>query len=118
LALRLAELKPQNLERKPFKVGQLLGNQGRHAIQRLIPGKSSVTENCFIVEQKAFSQFRNDLLNPTKTWADDFLHSHAISERAATALKQGDYERFLSERRNTLIELEKNFIEPLGLYYD
>ncbi len=118
LVLRLAELKPQNINGETLKVRELLGLQGRYVVLRLISRYLSATENCFIVEPQKFSEFRNYLLNPTATWPPHFLRSHAISDTAAQALKQGNYERFLSERRNTLIELEKSFIQPLGLDYD
>ena len=57
------------------------------------------------------------MLEPGENWTNDFLHSHAISKIAAQALKQSDYHKFLLERRQTLIELEKYFIQPLGLDY-
>jgi hypothetical protein len=117
LALRLAELKPQAINGKPLNAGKLLGLQGHFVIRQLISGYSS-PENCFIVEPQAISQFRNYLLNPSDSWPNDFLVSHAISEAAARALKQSDYETFLAERRNTLIELEKAFIQPIGLDCD
>jgi hypothetical protein len=117
LALRLAELIPQAVNGKPLKVGELLGLHGHYAILRLI-STSSAPENCFIVEPQAYSQFKNYLLNSQTNWGNDFLRSHAISEKAAQALKVGDYKNFWSERRKTLIELEKEFIEPLGLDYD
>ncbi|MDM8564390.1 DUF262 domain-containing protein [Candidatus Halobeggiatoa sp. HSG11] len=117
LALRLMELKPQYINGKPFEAGTLLASHGRYAILRLISRNSS-PENCFIVKPQNSSKFKNYLLNPLETWDKDFLRSHAISEDAAQALKQDDYETFLSERRQTLIELEKSFIEPLGLDYD
>jgi hypothetical protein len=118
LALRLAELKPQAINGKPFSVSELLGLQGQHAIRRLIPNLSS-PENCFIIEPKAGSQFRDYLLKTeAKTWENDFLRSHAISGNAAHALKLHSYDKFLSERRKTLIELEKSFIQPLKLDYD
>jgi len=118
LALRLVELKPQDINGKILNIRKLLGSQGRYVILRLISRYSSATENCFLVEPEKFSEFRNYLLKPTETWSLDFLRSHAISEVAAQALQQGDYDRFLAERRNTLIELEKSFIQPLGLDYD
>jgi len=117
LALRLAELKPQSIDGKPLKSGEQLALHSRYAILRLISGDSS-PENCFIVKPQTFSKFRAYLLTPSKTWAHDFLRSHAISKTAAQALKQGDYDKFLAERRNTLIKLEKSFIQPLGLDYD
>jgi hypothetical protein len=118
LASRLAELKPQAINGEPLPVGELLGLQGKNTILRLLPNLSS-PENCFIVEPKAFFQFRDYLLKTeTKTWETDFLRSHAISDAAAQALKHRSYDQFLSERRQTLIELEKSFIQPLGLDYD
>ncbi|MEN8216461.1 MAG: DUF262 domain-containing protein [Pseudomonadota bacterium] len=117
LALRLAELTPQAVDGKTLKVGELLGLHGRYAILRLI-STSSAPENCFIVEPQAFTQFRNYLLKSQTIWKKDFLRSHAISDKAAQALKKGDKKSFLSERRETLIELEKEFIQPLGLDYD
>ncbi|WP_069471529.1 GmrSD restriction endonuclease domain-containing protein [Candidatus Marithrix sp. Canyon 246] len=117
LALRLAELTPQTVDGKTLNVGELLGLHGSYAILRLI-STSSAPENCFIIEPQAFSQFRNYLLNSETIWTNDFLRSHAISETATQALKKGDYKSFLSERRKTLIELEKEFIQPLGLDYD
>jgi hypothetical protein len=118
LALRLAELKPQAINGELLPVGELLGLQGKNAILRLLPNLSS-PENCFIVEPKAFFQFRDYLLKTeAKTWENDFLRSHAISDAAAQALKLHSYDQFLSERRQTLIELEKSFIQPLGLDYD
>jgi hypothetical protein len=117
LALRLAELKPQDENGKPLAAGQLLGLYGNRAMLRLIGGYLSTPENCFIVAPQDFTKFRNYLIHST-TWRDDFLHRHAISDKAAQALQQGDYETFLAKRRNTLIELEKSFIQPLGLDYE
>jgi hypothetical protein len=117
LALRLAELKPQHVNGKPLKVGKLLGLHGSHAIRRLISGDSS-PENCFIVKPQAFSKFRTELLTSSGIWNNAFLRSHAISKTAAQALKQGDYQRFLLERRNRLIALEKAFLKPRCLDYD
>jgi len=117
LVLRLAELKPQQIDGKLLEVGELLASRGFHAIVRLFP-KNQSPENCFIVKPEISSQFKAYLLNPIETWEPDFLRSHAISEAAAQALKQGNYAKFLLERRNTLIELEKSFIQPLGLDYD
>jgi hypothetical protein len=128
LALRLAELKPRYLNGKLFKAGELLGLHGNYAITRLISDYRSIPENCFICEPKEASKFRNSLLKNNNLdrdlfasldyWDNNFLRSHAISEAAAQALKQGNYDKFLSERRKTLIELEKSFIHPLGLDYD
>jgi len=109
LVLRLAELKPQSQD------GIVL-NHGSQAMFRLIRG-NSIPGNCFLVEPVNSSKFRNYLLKPTD-WHEDFLKSHAISPTAAHALKQDDYSKFLEERRKTLIDLEKAFIEPLGLDYE
>ncbi|RKZ77256.1 MAG: hypothetical protein DRQ57_00785 [Gammaproteobacteria bacterium] len=128
LALRLAELKPRHIDGTLLKAGELLGLHGNYAIIRLNSNYPSIPENCFIFELKEASKFRNYLLNNRLNqdslfpslgdWDKDFLDSHAISKIAAQALKQGDYEKFLSERRKTLIKLEKSFIQPLGLDYD
>jgi hypothetical protein len=125
LALRLAKLKPRQLSGKLLKAGELLGLHGNSAIIRLNSDYPSLPENCFIFELKEASKFRNYLLNnrlnqnslfpSLDDWDHNFLDSHAISKKAAQALKQGDYNQFLSERRKTLIELEKSFIQPLGL---
>jgi hypothetical protein len=69
------------------------------------------------VSPKDHSIFRHHLLEQTE-WSQAFLKSHAISSNAANALKQGDYDNFLQERRKTLIDLEKEFIQPLGLDYE
>ncbi len=116
LVLRLAELKPQSQDGIVLKVGELLTHHGSQAMFRLIHG-NSIPENCFLVEPVNSSKFRNYLLKLTD-WHEDFLNSHAISPTAANALKQGNYKKFLEERRKTLIDLEKAFIQPLGLDYE
>jgi hypothetical protein len=127
LALRLAKLKPRHIDGKLLKAGELLGLHGNNAITRLNSDYPSIPENCFIFALKEASQFRNYLLNnrlnhdlfpSLEYWDNDFLRSHAISKTAAQALKQSNFDQFLSERRKTLIELEKSFIQPLGLDYD
>jgi hypothetical protein len=115
LALRWAERDPLDITGKSIDAGILLGLHGKEAILRFRSNNSS-PENCFIVEPINSSKFRNYLLKPTD-WHEDFFNSHAISPTAAHALKQGDYDNFLQERRKTLIDLEKEFIQPLGLDY-
>ncbi|GEM_PF-877486 len=117
--LRLAELQPHHVtkgEATGSEVAELLAVHGKNAVIRVFPSNSS-PENCFIVSPKDHPAFRHRLLEQTK-WSNAFLKSHAISKEAAYALKQGDYDKFLEERRKTLIEMEKAFIQPLGLDYE
>lgn len=74
LVLRLAELKPQQIDGKRLEVGELLASRGSHAILRLFP-KNQSPENCFIVTPETSSQFKAYLLNPIETWEPDFTQS-------------------------------------------
>jgi hypothetical protein len=126
-----SELKPQQdipghpgpTRTRYLNTKQLLKERGMEAAGRLI-FSSQLTdkslyrapENLFIVDN--LRKFQDRLVYWKSTFSEDFLNSHAISPTAAHALKQGDYDNFLQERRKTLIDLEKRFIQPLGLDYE
>ncbi|MDY6992530.1 MAG: hypothetical protein SVR94_07975, partial [Pseudomonadota bacterium] len=115
LLLRLAELEPIDFKGKSINVRALLSVHGKDAVLRLF-NNNSAPENCFIFKPKQRFDFRDYLLKNNQ-WDTDFLQRHAISKSAAQALQQGNENEFLSERRQTLIEIEKAFIKPLGLDY-
>ncbi len=48
----------------------------------------------------------------------EMLMSHAVTEEAAMALNQGQYQRFLELRKQELIRIESNFITKIKLMYE
>lgn len=121
IVLRLAEQRPQNSVGIPLDTRTVLNAYNARAILQLIAGSkvadksASGPVNRFIVSPDEGRAFRQNLLSAAAN--ESFLKSHAISPAAAAALDREDYQGFLALRRQTLIELERAFVEPLGLRY-
>lgn len=131
ITLRLAQLNPQSGYEfhDPF---QLLADFGRDAMPMLIPSQkvegrqAEGPENRILIHPREASAFRRSLkeysfrrlvAELTQQPPDEapYLESHAISEAAVGAYEAGDYEGFLLLRRETIVALERAFVESLGL---
>jgi hypothetical protein len=126
LMLRLAELNAiYPHDTGMLSAAEVLSRDNSKAILRLL-GKellgevsNNTPENCFIIENNAKTQkeFKKHLLEePLKN--TEMLMSHAVTEEAAMALNQRQYQRFLELRKQQLIHIEGNFIKAIKLKYE
>jgi hypothetical protein len=121
IALRLAELSPQNGGPERHDPFQLLADYGRDAMPMLLPSREVATqaggpENRILVHPKEANQLRRKIREAASEHRD-LLNSHAISENAAFYLELCEWVDFLKLRREELISLERAFVEQLGLSY-
>lgn len=123
-ALRLAELGPRNADGRANDAFQLLASEGRDAVPTLIPSREIESiasakgpENRIIAHPKEIAQLRRLLRERTRDCDPEILRSHAIEPDAAEALARGDVPAFFAHRHRRLVDLERAFVEPLGLEY-
>jgi len=131
IALRLAELNPQNGGPERHDPFQLLADYGKDAMPMLLPSRKLANrhvegpENRILVHPKEAGQLRRSLRETAflavvilDKEPGLLLHSHAISRReTAQALGREDRQEFFKLRREELISLERAFVEQLGLSY-
>ncbi|MFT4975169.1 MAG: hypothetical protein ACI8S6_001056 [Myxococcota bacterium] len=128
LSLLLAECAPRRPSGELIgKPDRLLGQLGQKALcTGLSPGDMPgrdlhrlgpmVPENRFIVVPGDVGDLRRALKAP-EDQDEAFFRSHAINEAGVTALRAGDFVRFLEVRRQTLQELERERVEAIGFTY-
>ncbi len=124
LAIRMAELGPRNLDSPVHDPLALLAEHGHHATPKLFPSRmvgdrsaADGPQNRLLVHPKDASKLRRELREHPERCTPALLASHGITEAAHEALVQGDLLRFLDLRRRRLSEIEKRFVEQLGLQY-
>lgn len=139
-ALRLADLQAKDTT-SHFDPYQLLETHGRSAVEKLITTKElparSVEgpENRILIHPKEVTNVRRLLRGrppgiDLRAFGDaaeelgpqgidlQFYESHGIDNVAAEKLVAGELPEFLARRRATLVLLEKEFVEGLGLSYN
>jgi hypothetical protein len=118
----MAKLDPRGPEGERQDPYRLLAENGRDATPMLIPSREiggrtagEVPENRFIANPRNIGALRRLLRSDA---ADSgILRSHGIDDTAAVALRKGDLRRFLEARRTFFAEVERRFVEGLGMTY-
>lgn len=109
--LALAHLEPRFPDGEPIDLKDLLDREGVETITEVVRGPRSD------LAARGFWPIADGL--PTGGEALEVLESHAISAKAAQALRSGDSEAFLQERRRELTGLTSRFLssrlEPKAL---
>jgi hypothetical protein len=124
MALRMAELEPKTADGEVQGPFRLLAEHGRNAMPMLFPSReieqhdlAERVENRILVGPKGFVQLRRLLRDEAEHGDPEIFRSHAIEPEAARELARGDRVEFLRLRRQRLIEIERSFVENLGLKY-
>lgn len=119
LALRLAE---QSSE--PETAYKLLAQHGKDAAPMLVPSRkirkrelAGEPANRIIIDPRDLSEFRRKTQDDSQDVKAQRLRSHIISEKAHQALTDGDWVRFITMRRAEIDDIERVFVEDLGLEY-
>jgi hypothetical protein len=100
----------------------VLAEHGGDAVPMLLPSRevparaAEGPENRILAHPREASQLRRLLRDP-QSCEPAVLRSHAIDEHAARALAEGNLAQFLAFRREQLFQLERSFVEGLGLKY-
>jgi hypothetical protein len=124
IALRMADLDPRGLDGPVEDPYQLLAEHGRNATPMIFLSRAvgnrplaEGAENRIVAHPRDAAELRRELREGASSLDPVILRSHAIDEDAAEALSAGDVVGFLRIRRQRLLEIEKDFVEPLGLEY-
>lgn len=119
LSLRLAEL-----SEKPEQSFRLLAEHGRDAAPMLVPSRkvrdreiAQEPANRVVISPTELPLLRQQLLQDPLDCDPQILERHAIPQEAARALAQRGWRAFVEYRRRRLDEIEKEFVEDLGLEY-
>lgn len=106
MAADVLERGPQALIRVCARVPAI---EGSPALQ------SSPANRVFAVDRNHRGQAKNWLINLNATGRDRVLHSHHISDAAWAALEEGDHRAFVERRIETLVALEREFMQQKGV---
>ena len=127
MAVRMAELEPRLPNGQRFDAFQLLADAGHKALPFVIhtSGIRSSAESRVVLPQNELLSLR-ELMRPRPQislfmeGSEDphtILQSHAIDPEACDALADGRVNSFLCLRRQRLFDIERVFVESLGLEY-
>jgi hypothetical protein len=125
IIFRLAELGPKQEDATPINVRSAFLELGPNVMSQFIkPDKrnnfdTAGPENRFISPPTIRPQLFHLMSLPIAEYIYDVpvLESHAIPQEAFRALSAGDKAEFLKSRRRRLVELEREYVESIGLTY-
>ncbi len=110
IALRLASLRPRDLDGVEVDAVQQLASEGAGALVPLAPTTRGSAGRMFV---KPESKLRQQLLEHATSVSPDVLATHAIPLEAARALESGDTALFLRLRGEEIRRLEAAFFASL-----
>jgi hypothetical protein len=117
-AFRLAEI--QN-DRAGSRIGSdILADAGRKSVVQIVPwarlkgarNAYSSAGNRFLVLPAEAAGLRDAVL--VGNLSHELRESHVISDNAFRALKNGDYPKFIEQRLDDIVRLEREFVRPLA----
>ena len=123
LAVRLADLQIQREPSKREDILNLMADQGSLCLCRFLGPKQLPSMQTASPQNRFLLTSIDDLKRRFSHEAilifdeDSHPENHAVSPAALNAYQQGDYGQFLTERRSTLIEIERAFLEQFQLPY-
>lgn len=97
------------------KLARLFGRQG--TLSRLDPNRGSEEPAGFVIAEPEVLGRLRDAMPPTLVQfaEESLLRQHLISEESLRALNEKGMDAFVSERQRELDQLERSFVEDLGL---
>lgn len=110
VALRLAAMKPLDLDGTEIDAARLLASDGPNALVLLVHDFKQVTSRIFTNPQ---SELRSRLLQGAPEVSREILDSHAITLDAARALVAGDASGFAAVRLVEIVNREIAFLDSL-----
>ena len=113
IALRLAALKPLDLDESELGASTQLASHGPGALVSISPNSTSSNWIVARVFTRPDSELPDLLLKNATSVDPKVLASHAITQEAAAALVQRDWKSFLDLRGAEIRRLEKSFYDSL-----
>jgi hypothetical protein len=109
-ALRLAAMKPLDLDGAEIDAAKQLVSKGRRALVPIVP-RSKRLSSCIFTKPK--SELRSRLRERAPDINQEILNSHAITQEAAKSLVARDYESFVLQRTLEIDRREDAFWDSL-----